>query len=478
MPFRDELVIVIEVGSYEHRALQGLAESLGPPRLRVSSTVIYDSTADEYYCGEDAHDVAQNETRTLQSIDTIVGGEVRDWAALIALWSHILYSLAGGSQEEPGDRLSHHPVLLVVPEQWSRADRERATRIFFELFKVSAFMTLHASMAALFACNAVTGTVIDVGHDKTDIVAILESVPTSAVTLPFGGRQLTQELLECWQSSPPRLAGTLEPVDVGLASNFDVAEAVKRSHVAEMIPDKATSRDGMLDFQTAADGPQEDEGVLDIAAVVTKGNTKEYLSKLAAEKAQRAVQGQAEVPNAERETNTIKLAEGGPEIVVGPERLTLGTQFVAGPLSDAIYDCIDASVIDLARRRELWENVVLVGNGAKLRGFRDALQAALTARFSALYAQPAVEPGAYFYNVAAYPTMIRLLKIPLHFSEWQSREGARQASADKGTLEEATFLGGQVTARVAFGDSHMSQAQRHYISRTEYSEQGPAAIHT
>lgn len=476
MPFRDEQVIVIEVGSSEHRATCGLAESLAAPRLRISSTVAYDAETETYACGEDIAEVSGGDAAPLL-VDTIRGGEVQDWTALVALWSHILSSLSVNVAES-ATKSSASAVLLVIPPQWGRSDRERATRIFFELFKVAAFMTLHAASAALYASNASTGIVIDVGHDKTDVSAIVDTLVQSTITLPTGGRHLTETLVENWRIEPPLDETTQQPVRLDPVDDFALAEAVKRSNITELILPQGGKSSAVFDFQSADNTLEENEGVLDIAAVVTKGNTKEYLAKLAADKLQQSAQRNASTPNNQRQRNTFVRA-GGSSISVGPERLAVGSAFVAGALADAIYDCVHAPSVDTARRRELWESMVLVGNGSKVRGFREALQTCLASKYTALNPPPVLEPGAHFFNVAPYPTTVRFIRIPPHFSEWQTKDGAlalAPAQTDKGCLEEAAFLGGQIVARVAFGDTHVS-VSRHYVGRSDYNEVGPTAIH-
>lgn len=62
------------------------------------------------------------------------------------------------------------------------------------------------------------------------------------------------------------------------------------------------------------------------------------------------------------------------------------------------------------------------------------------------------------------PTSIKCLKMPDYFPEWK----------ECGT-EEATFLGAQVAAKVAFVvDQGLSKG---FMSRSEYNEMGPQGIH-
>lgn len=65
---------------------------------------------------------------------------------------------------------------------------------------------------------------------------------------------------------------------------------------------------------------------------------------------------------------------------------------------------------------------------------------------------------------AQTPTSIKFLKVPEYFTEWK----------DFG-MEEASFLGAQVAAKVVFVvDQGLSKG---FMSRTEYNDLGPQGIH-
>lgn len=67
---------------------------------------------------------------------------------------------------------------------------------------------------------------------------------------------------------------------------------------------------------------------------------------------------------------TMAAAAGGPirrEIEVGIERFQAGTGGTLEKIADAIHRVI-SSVEEVNKRSELWESIVIVGNGAKVRG--------------------------------------------------------------------------------------------------------------
>lgn len=98
------------------------------------------------------------------------------------------------------------------------------------------------------------------------------------------------------------------------------------------------------------------------------------------------------------------------------------------------------------------------------------------------------------------PTSVKTLKPPEYFPEWKDQGGNSNAPGATGAggsntagpgaaggpgapgstyaghgMEEATFLGAQVAAKVVFViDQGLSKG---FLSRVEYNESGPAAIH-
>lgn len=88
------------------------------------------------------------------------------------------------------------------------------------------------------------------------------------------------------------------------------------------------------------------------------------------------------------------------------------------------------------------------------------------------------------------PTSVKALKPPEYFPEWKDQgnsnapgaTGAGGSNTADGTsggrghgMEEAIFLGAQVAAKVIFVlDQGLSKG---FLSRVEYNESGPAAIH-
>lgn len=67
------------------------------------------------------------------------------------------------------------------------------------------------------------------------------------------------------------------------------------------------------------------------------------------------------------------------EIEVGTERFQAASK-VLDVIADAVHRTI-LSVDDVSKRGELWDSLIIVGNGSRIRGFKDALLSTLTSRY-------------------------------------------------------------------------------------------------
>ncbi|KAI9703514.1 MAG: Actin-like protein arp9 (SWI/SNF complex component arp9) [Bogoriella megaspora] len=208
------------------------------------------------------------------------------------------------------------------------------------------------------------------------------------------------------------------------------------------------------------------------------------------------------------------------EIEVGIERFQAASDGLLERIADAVYRTI-ISVEEVNKRSELWDSMIFVGNGSKVRGFKEALLATLTSKYmispssatiftseipsnistptgtGANTPQPQMQPphaGSHVnplllaattaqvphlnpptalsqhqsHNTHSShgqtPTSIKTVKIPEYFPEWKEYG-----------YEEAAFLGAQVAARVLFVVDQGNN--KGFMNRTDYNDQGPSGIH-
>ncbi|KAF3042350.1 Actin-like protein arp9 (SWI/SNF complex component arp9) [Didymella heteroderae] len=209
------------------------------------------------------------------------------------------------------------------------------------------------------------------------------------------------------------------------------------------------------------------------------------------------------------------------EMEVGTERFLAGSNGTMEKIADAIHRVISA-VDEVNKRSELWDSLIICGNGSRLRGFKEALLQTLNSKYlispssatiftseipsnlstpagtGANTPQPQLGPhGGSGVNPLLFaattaqsqgmmphggnplmpsmshnahsshgqtPTSIKTVKPPEYFPEWK----------DVG-FDESAFLGAQVAAKVIFV---VDQGQsKGYMTRPDYNDQGPQGIH-
>lgn len=663
----DSLAQIIAPGSQTTLAQLGLPESFTPARLRLKTRMFPSETPGQFEpykvrrkakrfsqtngasAAHDSHeaDFEEDPLSDEGAVWPIENGRITNWACFFALMHHV-HNLMNPP--------FHTPILLVAQPCWTPKDHERLTQFFFEQFKTPGFAIIDAAQAAAYAHNVATATVVDVGATKADVTTILDhsadDIGRARSIEHLGGDAMTDRLQQLLQ---------------GKGFNWEMCEQLKKSAICEILPPGtplpgtgAASANGKkaitaASATTGAAGPGKDQrntlgsqaavprgpgqgtevgneatgelpqedndGVLDVASIVTSGKMNDYLERKEKEKQEKNAAKKkggaadaskpARLKNSDKEKNTfyyedhsllaalkgsnmdsVTLAEKTVAMDEGPKRvqppahadgahlptqpapistdgiapesstvqgedaatspnvtsptttsnplaprreLTVGTErfqphspdFLLH-LTDVIHRTIQASPIP-ARRQELWDSLIIVGNGSKVRGFKEALLHTLSSRFlispssatmlsgdiPSTFSTPGatgtttpipsgmplgqmqlpgapsgVNPLLYAATTANYPgppssqglmtpshlppisvgpsqtpTRIKTLELPSYFPEWK----------DHG-VEEAPFLGAQVAAKVVFVADVQGGSGKGWMSRSDYNESGPGGI--
>lgn len=540
-------------------------------------------------------------------------GRIVDWDCFFALVDHVYRNI---------NPPFHTAVLLIAQPTWTPKEHEKIAQFIFEKLKPPAFGLMDAASATLYAYGVSTATIVDVGYEKADVTAISDYLVHDtgrALSVPScGGEAMTERLFQllasrgfskevCEQLKKNPICEILPP-DVELPSENAPASADQPSNPAAAASTGAEGSGPGQRTTTAAlgetplgPGPgtqvgseqqdgEDNEGVLDIASIVTGGNMTEFLERKEKEKAERLAAKKkgteagsagakpAKLPNSKRLKNTFVYedhnlrdamkqqnysdkqiadmqaavdvgtakksdadagdgdrlvsdgaqddlhAHGGAirrEAEVGIERFQAATGGILDRLADVIYRTV-SSVEEVGKRSELWDSLIIVGNGSKVRGFKEALLTTLQTKYlispssatiftselpsnlstpmatgantpqptlpphlgsgvnPLLYAATTAQnpqlnpmsggmpsgnmPHSLHTSHAQSPTSVKFAKMPEYFPEWK----------DAG-YEEAVFLGAQVAAKVLFmADQGLNKG---YMTRTDYNEQGPQGIH-
>jgi actin-related protein 9 len=199
-------------------------------------------------------------------------------------------------------------VLLTIFPGLSRADHEQITQIFFERFNFAGFALLERAISQLYAANALTGVIVDVGRTHTDITPIYDCIPisTAATTHPVGTDDCERYLASLLRSNTSVMS-VLAQDDPSLPGQLvQLSRQVWQAGLVKV--DEAPEAD-------------VDEGVTDIAAVLVAGKEKAViesnLKKRANAKASAAELARAKELEA---LDLVTVTFQGKEISVGKER--------------------------------------------------------------------------------------------------------------------------------------------------------------
>ncbi|KAG0024015.1 hypothetical protein BGZ80_006666 [Entomortierella chlamydospora] len=180
-----------------------------------------------YYCGSALTEAQQQYPDSELTVSTpIRNGIVDDWAAMEALWRHVLFRELGIKRSRNAS-----PVLMVVPTDWTKEEHERITQIFFENFNVPGLYLAEEPLMTLYGCAAVTGLVIDIGHNKTEITPILDTqIQRNAIqTIPLAGADFDSYFLELLKADAQLVREYGEPLDL------EFARHLKESSVCQVL---------------------------------------------------------------------------------------------------------------------------------------------------------------------------------------------------------------------------------------------------
>ncbi|KAG1047274.1 hypothetical protein G6F43_010269 [Rhizopus delemar] len=364
----------------------------------------------------------------------IKNNRIDNWKDLEECWHHILFKELRIKKSR-----NESPVLIAVPVQWTKLEHERITQIFFENFNVPGVYIAPQPLLTLFGCGAVSGVVIDIGSQTTDVNIVVDSnIQTqSSFMIPMGGDQLDSYLLQLLEKDT-QLVEAFQRHQMTLDTAFakHVRELPRMCHVAfghELNKDvKQELSKAMEEIPTTA--------------------TEELLD----------------------EDNPKSKEEEDDEDYTPPEHIQIdyqGHSFTLGPYRHQVFDPLFApdlvgsdtlSLPDAVRlavmnceppeiRPKLWESIALTGGCSLTSGLTKRIKA----EFS-LFLPQSNNAGD------TQPRTIHLLRIPDYFTVLKEKKYHLYS----------TWLGAEIVAKLVFIDA------KNYISKVDYNEFGPSVIHT
>ncbi|KAK9462403.1 uncharacterized protein V1516DRAFT_670166 [Lipomyces oligophaga] len=446
-PFRDEVVLVIASGSQTTRVQYGLAESLLPAQLHYK-TRVYKSGVEG---GRQQYALSGNEE---DAIYPMVKGKIIDLDALTYLYETI-YKLNTSYAEGLGPV---SPILLTCNAEWRPNEIEYIIAHLFREIHVPAIAFVPEALGASFAFAAPNACVVNIGAEKTEIIPVIDfAIQGIAETIvDIGGNWINDDLA--------KLLPSLDKNQI---------EELKTSEIYEVLHEHTQDFFGEpSDLPTTS---LEEEGIVDVAAIISSDNAREAL----AQREQKKNSKQVELKNSELARNSFTDSKGR-RVEVGTERFK-GSERLIEALTHEIGRTI-SKLEDIPRRGDCWENIILVGGTTAIKGFNEAMLRALQERFLIArastfsevpsgfntpgYATPPLTPAIYGHSIGhgQVPTSIKISKMAEYFIGWKGH-----------TWEDAQFLGSQIAAKQIFTPG-IASIDGAYLSQEEFLEKGAKEI--
>ncbi|EGR51898.1 uncharacterized protein TRIREDRAFT_55381 [Trichoderma reesei QM6a] len=316
--WREEQILIICPGSRTTMAQLGCGE-LSPPAHRIPTRMFRDEEEPEqwrpYYTykrttvtdGVEHEEWVEDVDEDKGAVWPIEGGRIVQMDAFLAFLDHVHGLLT----------TTYHntPIMLMASPQWTRPDCETIARYIFEKTKTPALCLIHSGIATQYGLKWPNMTVVDIGYEKVDVTAIHDGRVVNHMDL---GRPLPDRFISGGEVFTRKLLKLLE----GQGFNYDMAEQLKKSGICEVLPYAPTKKELMdLPVESSSNAPQsqprstaaapgataeegaapgsgaadstdndgldtnvDEDGVLDVASIVTSGQTKEFLAKKEKEK--------------------------------------------------------------------------------------------------------------------------------------------------------------------------------------------------
>jgi len=240
-------------------------------------------------------------------------------------------------------------------------------QIFFERFNVAGFGILETPMAQAYAVNTLTGVIVDIGAEETDVNAVVDGaiVHQARLTTAVGTRDCERYLVRLLKSNSSVMS-TLSPPDAPLSE-----EDLETTLLALV---QFIRKEGHI--KVPSDGEaivQEDEGVTDIAAIIMAGKEKAVIESGMKKKANAKASAAEQARAREIEAMDLLTVEfQGKSVTLGKERHRFceplfdsqlwekadGSEMPL-PLQDAVAHAVAQTDID--SRRDLFAGLVVTG---------------------------------------------------------------------------------------------------------------------
>ena len=294
--------------------------------------------------------------------------------------------------------------MLCVQPDLPRSSYERLTQVFFERFNAAALAIYERPLLQLFSINALSGVVIDIGPDSTEIGPVFDSdvYRYGLRVVPVGAEQCEWYLVNVLKAN----AALVNQINTQIL----LSEKELDSALLKIV--RAAEKEGLIHIpesegvSVTVQAPTEVEGALsNIAAVLVAGKEKAVIEAAGNKKKTAAQEKRAAATAAEKERQALDLVDLEISLPTSPDSLsapdaagaegqaitvTLGKE--RHRLCDPLFNPtllnqfrppdqwlpegsigidgavrLAVSVVDHPYRSQLWEGIFLTGDTLKVK---------------------------------------------------------------------------------------------------------------
>ncbi|WFD29205.1 hypothetical protein MSPP1_000211 [Malassezia sp. CBS 17886] len=448
----------------------GIYEPFRRPTVTLTARAGRKRSSNTWLVGAALDDAVASAPDDVHVVYPLQDGDVRDWDAMVALWSYVLVECL-----EVRVASNAYFVMLALPSPLSRDAYERSAQIFFEMFNVPALCIGEVPLMDTYAVGLLNAMVVTVGWEETSVVAIGECavLPGAGVLSKIGLTHCTWWLafLLAQDAETGAALRTLAPHDTDAAALELAHQLVEEGHV--YVDANAAGNAIVTDQENG------DEDTFDVAAALVEGRERDVVEERQRQKGESAAQ-ESDVSDVVRVhfrgaqvsvgrvrgrfhepllhpqlLERVQLSVRAPAAVVQALRAQrIGGEPACLALPDAALLVVN-NVQPPERRPVLWDSLVLPGPATCIRG----LTAEFLRAFATLVTTEQTEAGQLVGEPnPVQPHSVRAHKFPDYFAEFKER------------MDLAAYLGATIYAKLVFGDL----SGRNYITKLQYNEGGPA----
>lgn len=280
---------------------------------------------------------------------------------------------------------------MTHPPTLSLAQQQQLAQTLFERLNFPAVQLVARPVASLFAMNAVSGIVVDIGLERTLVSPVIDTAChlPGVIEIPLGAEDLERHLVGILRSQPnvlETLAGPLDEDAVAPPADLPQDTDSQLLRLARLLWRTNQLRPVLLGG-AALPKEQEEEGVTDIAAALVAGRERALMADKAAKSHKSAARREEDAKKrAADDARKKALAEGEEEadvISIEFEGRTVDITFVRQRAAEPLFEpalagktgvmglgeAVWASIQTLAphERLAVWEGVAVVGELARIK---------------------------------------------------------------------------------------------------------------